>query len=107
MTIHAPRVLIIDDQREHLDALAAILHKCGMAWLPVHFTGEVEDIPRCPHVRVLFADLHLITAGAGTTNDQHFGTIVSLLEDTFEPEGPYAIILWTQHAEQAAALSAY
>ena len=51
MTLLTPRVLIIDDKREHVEALAAILHKCGMACLPVHFTGEVEDIPRCPHVR--------------------------------------------------------
>jgi hypothetical protein len=104
MTLPAPRVAIVDDNPEHVRVLAASLHAQGIACLPIHFTGEVDWIPRCPHLRVLFADLNLVNAGAGTTNAQHFTTIVSLLEETFVPTGPYAVVLWTRFSDQAADL---
>ena len=107
MTLPAPRVVIIDDNPAHVTVLAASLHGRGIACLPIHFTGDVDGIPRCPHIRVLFADLHLINAGAGTTNTQHFTTIVSLLESTFVPSGPYAVVLWTQHAGEAGELQTF
>ena len=104
MTLPAPRVIIIDDNDEHLQVLANSLYASGVACLPVHFTGDVDGIPRCPHTRVLFADLHLTDGAAGTGNAQHFGTIGGLLEGTLMPTGPYAIILWTRYPDQANAL---
>jgi hypothetical protein len=104
MKLPPPRVIIIDDNEDHLAVLAANLHRQGVACLPVHFTGEVEEIPACPHTRVLFVDLHLTEAGAGTDNRQHFTTIGGLLEETLRPAGPYAVVLWTQYPEQAEDL---
>ncbi len=99
----APRVIVIDDESEHLVGLTQGLNRCGAACLPIHFTGETETIPLCPHVRVIFADLHL---SGGTPGDhiRDFSTIGGLIEDTIKPSGPYLIILWTMYPDQADSL---
>ena len=88
MMLPTPRVVAIDDKSEHLERLTQGLNRYGTACLPIHFTGETAEIPPCPHVRVIFADLHLIV---GTPGDhaRDFSMIGSLLEDTIKPSGPY------------------
>ena len=99
----APRVIAIDDEREHLDGLTNGLNRCGAACLPYHFTGEPEDVLPCPHVRVIFADLHLV--GSFSSNHaQDFSMIGGLLEKSIKPTGPYAIVLWTMYPVQSDAL---
>lgn len=100
-----PRVIAIDDQVEHLERLIQGLNRHGTACLPIHFTGEIEVIPSCPYVRVIFADLHLI-AGSSGDRIQDFNTIATLLENRIKPTGPYMIILWTMYPDQADALGA-
>ncbi len=106
MMLPTPRVVAIDDDSEHLERLTQGLNRYGTACLPIHFTGETAEIPACPHVRVIFADLHLI---AGTPGDhaQDFSTIGGLLEDTIKPSGPYFIVLWTMYPDQADGLHAF
>ena len=103
MMLPTPRVVAIDDKSEHLERLTQGLNRYGTACLPIHFTGETAEIPPCPHVRVIFADLHLIV---GTPGDhaRDFSMIGSLLEDTIKPSGPYFIVLWTMYPEQAGRL---
>ena len=103
MRLPAPRVIVIDDELEHLDSLTAGLNRYGAACLPIHFTGESADIPECPHVRVIFADLHL-SRGAATDHTRDFSTIGGLIEGTIKPSGPYLIVLWTMYPEQASRL---
>ena len=62
----ASRVIAVDDDQKHLDGLAKALNQYGVACLQVHFTGDTTDIKPCPHVRVIFADLHL---GEGPVSD--------------------------------------
>ena len=102
----APRVVAIDDEPKHLEGLTQGLSRYGTACLPIHFTGETAEIPPCPHVRVIFADLHLIV---GTPRDhaQDFSTIGGLLEDTIKPSGPYFIVLWTMYPDQADGLHGF
>ena len=102
----APRVVAIDDEPKHLEGLTQGLNRHGTACLPIHFTGETAEILPCPHVRVIFADLHLIV---GTPRDhaQDFSTIGGLLEDTIKPSGPYFIVLWTMYPDQADGLRAF
>ena len=106
MMLPAPRVVAIDDEPEHLEGLTQGLNQNGTACLSIHFTGEMAAIPPCPHVRVIFADLHLIV---GTPGDyaRDFSMIGSLLEDTIKPSGPYLIVLWTMYPEQADGLHAF
>ena len=103
MMLPTPRVVAIDDEPRHLDGLAQGLNQYGTACLPIHFTGETEAIPACPHVRVIFADLHLGGAPPGD-HAQDFSTIGGLLQETIKPTGPYLIILWTMYPDQAGEL---
>ena len=99
-----PRIIIIDDELKHLQGLAEGLSGDGIGCLQILFTGDPGIVKRCPHVRVIFADLHLNASGATTSHESHFATIGGLLEENIAPNGPYVIILWTRYPEQAEAL---
>jgi hypothetical protein len=103
----APRIIAIDDKKEHLQGLADGLNKSGIACLQVHFTGDDSEIKPCPNVRVIFADLHLNESGAGQGNERHFTLIGGLIEQTFKPTGPYVIVLWTRSPGEAANLKRF
>ena len=103
MRLPPPRVIAIDDEREHLEGLTQGLNRYGAACLPVHFTGEA-DIMEYPHVRVIFADLHLGSGQIGNDPTKDFSIIGGLIEDRIKPSGPYFIILWTQYPKWAVAL---
>lgn len=100
----APRIIVIDDNQEHLRGLADGLNRHGAACLQVHFTGDASEVNRCPYVRVVFADLHLNESGAVTDNARHFSVLGGLLEQYIAPAGPYALVLWTRFPDQAEAL---
>ncbi|WP_420463389.1 hypothetical protein [Candidatus Palauibacter sp.] len=99
----SPRIIAIDDQRDHLAALANCLNRNGVACLQIRFTGDSTGIKACPDVRIIFADLELVP-GARFDPTADFAALGSLLENTIKPEGPYYIVLWTQYPRQAPAL---
>ena len=99
-----PRVVIIDDNRIHLDALASGLHQRSLSCLPIFFPDELSHLGRCPNLRVLFADLHLIEGGNSSDNTIHFNTLGSLIQDTIKPLGPYFVVLWTMYPDEADEL---
>lgn len=102
MKLPAPRVIVIDDAQEDLNALTDALNWYGAACLPIRFSGDDSEIPRCPAVRVIFADLHLLPAQTEDATQQ-FSVIASLIEEKIQPSGPYLVILWTRYPEQASA----
>lgn len=99
----APRVIVIDDDTNHLEGLTRGLSRYGAACLSIHFIGEIAAVPSCPHARVIFADLHL-GEGYSMNHTQNFSTIGALLENRIKPSGPYLIVLWTMYPEQADKL---
>ena len=103
----APRIIAIDDEPQHLQGLADGLNRYGIACLQVHFTGDDSQLKPCPHVRVIFADLHLSEGGAGHDQARHFTLIGGLIEQRIAPTGPYIIVLWTRFADQAAGLKKF
>lgn len=98
----SPRVIVVDDELDHLQGLARCLNSHGVACLEIHFTGDSSGLKPCPDVRIIFADLHL--AGPASNPDAYFATIGGLLEETIQPSGPYFIVLWTVYPDQASAL---
>ncbi len=98
----SPRVIVVDDEIDHLQGLVRCLNRHGAACLGIHFTGDPSGIKPCPDVRIIFADLHL--AGPASNPDAYFATIGGLLEETIQPSGPYFIVLWTVYPDQASAL---
>lgn len=99
----APRVIVVDDDRNHLDGLARALNQAGVACLQFHFTGDTTEIEACPNVRVIFADLHLV-GSAGPDYAKDFSTIGGLIQETIKPSGPYFMALWTMYPNQATGL---
>ena len=98
------RVVVIDDRADHMQALANGLYQHGVGCLPIHYPDDVARLKQCPNLRVLFADLHLM---AGGDDAVHFGTIGSLIQEAFQPLGPYFIVLWTEYPDKAGELMEY
>ena len=102
-----PRIVAIDDAQEDLNGLMKGLNRLGVACIPFNFEADTEHISPCPHIRVVFTDLHLNESGSSSDHLQHFSIIGSLLEDTIKPTGPYVLILWTRYSDQASALQEF
>ena len=102
MKLPAPRVIAIDDEQRDLNELTRALNRYGAACLPVLFSADV-GVPRCPAVRVIFADLHLVP-GPPEDSKRQFNLIASLIEGSIQPAGPYLAILWTQYPQKASEL---
>lgn len=94
-----PRVIAIDDEPNHLLGLTEGLNRYGAACSPIRFTGDMDSVQPCPHVRVIFADLNLVGGPAGSPGN--FSTIGGLIQEKIKPSGPYFIILWTIYPEEA------
>lgn len=53
-------------------------------------------------------DLHLIDSAATTDEARHYGTIVSILEDSISPTGgPFILVVWTEHDQLIGELRDY
>ena len=104
MILSTPRIIAIDDVQKDLEGLTRGLNQLGLACLPFHFKGDTDGLQPCPHVRVIFADLHLNESGAGSDHAQHFSLIGGLIKEKIGPSGPYVLILWTRHSNQADSL---
>ncbi len=102
-----PRIIVVDDEPKHLKGLVDGLHQYGTSCLPIHFTGSLDGIKKCPTLRLIFADLHLNEGGAGGEYERHFSTIGGLIETALAPTGPYVLILWTRYADQANKLKSF
>lgn len=100
------RFVAIDDEIQHLEGLARGLNECGAACLQIHFTGDDASLQRCPHVRVIFADLHMV-GGHPADHKMDFSLLGSVLENSLKPEGPYFVVLWTKYPDQADALRVF
>lgn len=102
----ARRIIVLDDEQDHLNRLSEGIRQFNIPFLPLYFTGEKTDVPACPNVRVIFADLHLV-GGIASDHKKDFSVIGNLIEDTIKPTGPYLILLWTRYPDQAPALRAF
>lgn len=54
---------------------------------------------------MIFADLNLIGSSAGGKID--FSALGGFLENTIKPDGPYFIVLWTLHPDEASELQQF
>lgn len=100
------RYIVIDDDVDELRVLVETLHSLDAPCVGIHFIGQMPDPARFTGVRVLFSDLHLI---AGGNKKLQFSNIEALLRTCVNPaqSGPYVLVLWTSHADEAGELSDY
>lgn len=101
------RIIAIDDDLDHLRGLVSGLNRSGWACLQVQYPYELVGIESCSHVRIVFTDLHLDAGGALGGPEKNFGIVMSLLQGTVKPVGPYLLVVWTSFPEQAADLATY
>jgi len=103
-----PKVIAIDDDKPHLDALIQGLQELKIPSLPIWYQRS-DTTPHEPieHVRILFSDLHLL--GSDEDNkEKHFAIIQVLLSELIgKKNGPYILVLWTRFPDQAADLASY
>ena len=101
------RVVIIDDEMDHLTGLADGLVRNGIPCLRIHYKGELPEIPPCPDVRVVIADLHLGSGALGTDPTTDFAVLGTILEEIIKPAGRYIVLLWTMYPDHAGALQRF
>ena len=105
--LRSPRVIAIDDEPDHLAALANSFNRRGVPCFQIPFTEDLADIEPCPEVRVIVADLHLGGGALAGDHSTDFSTIGALLEDRIKPSLPYLILLWTLYQDQAPGLHTF
>lgn len=95
MMLPAPKIVVVDDNADDVYAIVEGLAALGTTALGVHYSPDLDALPRLAGVRLLFLDLHL--SGTGDSEQQIKNTI-GILESFLTPDnGPYAIILWSGH----------
>ncbi len=104
----SPKIIAIDDDKSHLDALVSGLNELRLANIPIHYSNDkTTPYDMVNHVRVLFSDLHLL-GNDEQNKEKHFAVISVLLDELVSVEnGPFVLILWTRYAGQAHELKSY
>ena len=104
-----PRFVVVDDNAKHITGILNALQALGMPGLGVIYDPETGlDDRHFGGVRALFMDLHLIDSAATTDETRHYGTIVSILEDSISPTGgPFILVVWTEHDQLIGELRDY
>lgn len=102
----AGRYLVVDDNRDELQLLVDALHAVGAPCVGLHYTGKPLRRESFSAVRVLFSDLYLLP---GNNEKSQFGAIEAMLRTNVDPAsgGPYLLILWTTHSQEAQRLRDY
>lgn len=91
------RVAAIDDNEEHLKAIAWGLSQAGFCPVPFHFDdGELLPAPSAPitGMRIVFTDIHMAN-GSLANPKLHAGIIIQCLKN-IGASGPYALIFWSR-----------
>lgn len=96
------RFVVIDNEKIHLDGIAAALASHGSGCRTIHYNPEdgTEKLD-LTGVRVLFTDLHLIPGTTEEAGPAVYGEVVNILLDCIPPtSGPYILCLWTRHPDE-------
>ncbi|WP_017462227.1 hypothetical protein [Dyella ginsengisoli] len=109
MMFAAPRVIAVDDKKEHLEAIVSSFQRMGTPCVGVKFA--VEDALEPNHfrgVRCLFMDLHLAGGQMGTDHRGDFARIQGVLEECISRTGgPFILVMWTAHPHLKDELISY
>ena len=104
--LDAPRIVVIDDEFEHLIGLTIGLSQAGYACVPIHYSGPMDDVSACPYVRVIFTDFNVLSSSTENL-ELNLSAITRLIQTVIKPSGPYLVILWTSHAKKVQQLQDY
>ena len=104
-----PRVLVIDDDKRHSDAISDALRRVGIECVPALYDGEnpASLHPAMRGIRVLLSDLHLIPLSQTTNITAICQPLVELIEGGISASTPYVLVLWTGHPRELEEVRAH
>ncbi|WP_462347788.1 hypothetical protein [Butyricimonas faecihominis] len=86
------KIVLVDDQEEHLRLLCSSFFREGIPCIPILY-DEFAELPSLKSIRLLFLDIKLTQAGSDV---QMFTVLAEYLGRIIGPNnGPYALIFWT------------
>nr|WP_070960642.1 hypothetical protein [Hyphomonas sp. Mor2] len=108
MIIQPARIVVIDNNSEHLKALVDALSGLGSACLPFHYQDAHPERHLLAGARFIFCDLHLISDAVTSDKQKEYANIASmLLEALRDDHGPYVLVIWSEYPDDVEALKRY
>ena len=108
MILQAARVVVIDDNEQHLAALARAIAELGSACLSFLYRDEHPDRQQLAGARLIFCDLHLVIDALTSDRKALYANIASmLLQGISAQHGPYLLIVWSQYVDDLDTLNEY
>jgi len=111
MPLKVPRILIVDDKRDDGIKIAEVLWKSGypvrfIEYSPAYFSRKQRE--KMNGVRIVFMDIDLVGEGISGGGSKIFTPVQTALTECLDPKnGPYILITWSMHDEQADDLFAH
>lgn len=107
MILRQTRILVVDDKKDHGGKISQALSDAGYPCRFIHFDPAIVwNEEQLAGVRAVFFDLSLLGSNVVTDNDR--AAAQTLLEQVFSiTNGPWGLIAWTSHADDAARLYEY
>lgn len=99
------RVVVLDDQRKHLDIIVRALGRAGFGAISYHVEdGAItpEVLEPCNGLRLIFSDIHL-TPTSGISGIDNIGILGPFLRK-IAIQGPYGLIFWSKFADDEAEI---
>lgn len=108
MIIQPARIIVIDDNKDHLKSLTDTLCKMGSGCLPFHYEDDPPESKLLKGARFIFCDLHLTSDGVTSDKKTQYSIIASMLADRLnQKHGPYVLIVWSEFPEEVNALEEF
>ena len=108
MILQGARIVVIDDNEQHLMALTRVIAELGSACLSFHYKDEHPAKHQLAGARLIFCDLHLGSDTLTSDKNAFYANIASMLAEGISPEhGPYVLIVWSQYGEELDKLNEY
>lgn len=103
-----PRIVVVDDKREHGEAIVRKLWQMGHANLFVEYDQQqlMDGVYGPFHgVRLIFMDLDLAGEGRVGDGSRAYSDVQAVIQAILGKEnGPWALVTWTGHADHAERL---
>lgn len=108
-TMNVGKILVIDDNPEHGEAISKAVWQNGWPVLFIHYKpATIQSYGKYHGVRVVFLDIDLLGAGSSGSEASLFAPAVSVLSKLLDNEnGPYSLITWSTYDNKAERLYAH
>lgn len=105
--------VVIDDDQEHVFAVANALSLNGIPTFPIHFKDPVNAYKLCEgvsqsHPRIVIIDIQIVPGVSTTPTNSDYANIVSCVEKLVgKLKGPYILLAWSDKKEHFSELKDY